>query len=93
MACLSWYVSPAGPHLSKALALREVRRGGKYWTQDEGLALFLTIDRLLPGWQRQAFARRPQLAEALLAQAAASGSQKRRDGRTAAKSLSAKGFR
>lgn len=66
----SWYVSPDGLHLGPKQALREVRRGGKYWTQDEGLALFLVIDRLLPGWQKLAFAHEPLLAEALLARAA-----------------------
>ena len=66
----SWSISPSGPHIAPAVARREVRRGGKYWTQDEGLALFLVVDRLVPGWQRLAFARQPLLAEALLAKAA-----------------------
>ena len=65
-----WYVSERGPHIAPAVALREVRRGGKYWTQDEGLALFLVVDRLVPDWQRRAFAKQPLLAEALLARAA-----------------------
>lgn len=64
-----WYVSPSGPHIVPDVALREVRRGGKYWTQDEGLALFLVVDRLVPDWQRLAFAKRPLLAAALLAKA------------------------
>ena len=66
----SWYVSARGPHIAPEVALREVRRGGRYWTQDEGLALFLVVDRLVPGWQRLAFAKQPLLAEALLARAA-----------------------
>lgn len=66
----AWYVSPRGARLSPATVLPEVRRGGRFWTQDEGLALFLVVDRLSPGWQRDAFAARPLLAEALLAKAA-----------------------
>ena len=46
--------------------LKEWRRGGRYWTQDEGLAIFLTVDRLYPGWQTKAFAPQPALAEELL---------------------------
>lgn len=67
----TWYVSEDGPRLAPTLALREVRRGGRYWTQDEGLALFLVVDRLLPGWQRLAFAPQAQTAEGLLARALA----------------------
>ena len=66
----AWYVSPRGAGLAPATVLPEVRRGGRFWTQDEGLALFLVVDRLSPGWQRDAFAARPLLAEALLAKAA-----------------------
>ena len=66
----AWYVSPRGAALPPATVLPAVRRGGKFWTQDEGLALMLTVDRLVPGWQRDAFAARPLLAEALLAKAA-----------------------
>lgn len=65
----AWYVSPRGAGLAPATVLPEVRRGGRFWTQDEGLALFLVVDRLSPGWQRDAFAARPLLAEALLAKA------------------------
>jgi hypothetical protein len=50
--------------------INDVRRGGRFWTQDEGLALMLTVDRLAPGWQAAAFAPQPALAEALLAMAA-----------------------
>ena len=59
-----------GRKLDYDATLKAWRRGGRFWTQDEGLALFLTIDRLYPGWQRMAFAPRPALAEALLARAA-----------------------
>lgn len=66
----AWLTSPAGEKLPRATALRGVRRDGKQWSQDQGLALFLTIDRLVPGWQRLAFAKQPHLATALLERAA-----------------------
>lgn len=67
----AWFTDPRGHGLDRANALREVRRGGRSWTQDEGLALFLVVDRLLPGWQKLAFARKPETAEALLNRATA----------------------
>jgi len=67
----AWFTSPLGPKLDPATAQREVRRKRKWWTQDEGLALFLVIDRLLPGWQSRAFAAEPMMAEALLTTAVA----------------------
>lgn len=47
-------------------ALKLIRRGGKYWSQDIGLALFLVIDDLLPNWQKRAFAARNATAYELL---------------------------
>jgi hypothetical protein len=38
-----------------AEALRLVRDNRKYWSQDEGLALFLLVDALVPGWQARIF--------------------------------------
>jgi hypothetical protein len=67
-----WFTSPQGLKLDPATAQRELRRGGKHWTQDEGLALFLVIDRLVPGWQSRAFGAQPAMAQALL-EAAAGG--------------------
>jgi hypothetical protein len=69
-AAYAWYVDPRGLDLGAARAQTEVRRDGKHWTQDEGLALFLTIDRLVPDWQSLAFGRTPALAEELLQAAA-----------------------
>lgn len=56
--------------LSHEEAVTLVSGRAKRWSQDEGLALFLTIDRLVPGWQKRAFAAKPETAEALLARAA-----------------------
>ncbi|MBW8745058.1 MAG: hypothetical protein JF628_12085 [Sphingomonas sp.] len=66
----AWFVSPQGPGLDHQAAIAAVRRKRNLWTQDEGLGLFLVIDRLVPRWQTLAFAKHPALAEALLAKAA-----------------------
>ncbi|QKG71023.1 hypothetical protein [Erythrobacter mangrovi] len=63
------YVSPRGGAIDPTTALREVRRDGSQWTQDEGLALILVVDRLLPDWQARAFRDPDWRAEALLAAA------------------------
>jgi hypothetical protein len=55
--------------LRDAEALALIRRGGKYWSQDLGLAIYLTVDKLLPGWQKRAFAKRPATALELLSDA------------------------
>lgn len=62
----AWLTDPNGPNLKSQFALSEVRRKRNHWTQDEGLALMLAIDRLVPGWQKLAFAPKPHLAESLL---------------------------
>jgi hypothetical protein len=37
-------------------AIAAMSKGGRFWSQDEGLALFLAIDALKPGaWQKQVF--------------------------------------
>ena len=64
-----YFRSPEGGALSAADALRGVRRNGRWWTQDEGLALMLVVDRLLPGWQQRAFRDPDWRAERLLAAA------------------------
>jgi hypothetical protein len=42
--------------MGRAEALAFVRGEDNDWVQDHGLALFLVIDRLAPGWQKAAFA-------------------------------------
>ena len=65
-----WFTSPQGLKIDPGVAQRELRRGGRRWTQDEGLALFLVVDRLVPGWQSRVFGTQAAMAEALLAAAA-----------------------
>jgi hypothetical protein len=54
-----------------AQVLAAVRRGGPFWSQDEGLALFLVLDALLPGWQARVFSDTPPSVFALLTEATA----------------------
>ena len=41
-----WLAHPKGGNLKKDIAIKGVRRGGKWWSQDEGFALFLILDKL-----------------------------------------------
>lgn len=50
-----WLHHPAGGGFDAALALSGLRRGGRFWSQDEGLALFLVLDRLDPAWPERAY--------------------------------------
>jgi hypothetical protein len=70
-ASYRWLTDPrGGAHADDAATLTAFRRGGRRWSQDEGLALFLVIDRLVPDWRERAFAARPATALELLALAA-----------------------
>jgi hypothetical protein len=69
-AAYAWFTDKEGPNLDPVKVLPEVRRKRNRWTQDEGLALILVVDRLVPGWQKLAFAQKPELAESLLERAA-----------------------
>jgi len=63
------YRSAVNGGITEAEAQAVIRGGRKYWSQDEGLALFLVIDALLPNWQRRAFADKNATALDLLADA------------------------
>lgn len=65
----TWLIDPRGRALPPEVALREMRRGDRFWSQAEGLALILAVDRLLPNWQALAFAPEPLLGAELLAAA------------------------
>jgi len=64
-----WLIHPRGAALDRQTALHELRRGGRKWSQDEGLAMFLVIDRLDPNWKKRVFTTDPPTALQLLAQA------------------------
>jgi len=69
-AAYKWVAHPKGGRFSPEVALRNMRRGGRQWSQDEGLALYLVIDRLVPGWTTRTFTDQPATALTLLAEAA-----------------------
>jgi hypothetical protein len=54
---------------SEAQSLRLMRDDRRYWSQDEGLALFLLIDALHPDWQSRVFTDSPATPFELLQQA------------------------
>jgi hypothetical protein len=47
----SWFVHPKGANLAEELAVKGTRRGGRWWSQDEGLLLFLILNQLSPPQQ------------------------------------------
>ena len=46
----AWLAHPDGGGVAHDEAIRIMLGSRKWWVQDEGLALFLTVDRLLPEW-------------------------------------------
>ena len=61
----AWLADPNGGGLSKAEA-RDKMSKSTWWSQNEGLALFLVIDRFVPDWPQRAFAAKPELGIDLL---------------------------
>jgi hypothetical protein len=73
-AAFRWLTMSEGGGHDARHALPLFRRGGRLWSQDEGLALYLAVDRLLPGWTESAFATtEPRSALRLLADAVEGG--------------------
>ncbi len=52
-----WLINPKGGNIEKGLAIEGVRRGGRWWSQDEGFALFLILDKLTTSksWAKSMF--------------------------------------
>lgn len=71
----AWLADPAGAAMEKRAA-RDKMASTKWWSQNEGLALFLVIDRFVPDWPRRAFADKPALGIDLLRLAAAEDAQR-----------------
>ena len=46
----AWLAHPEGGGLDRAVAIQRMLGRRRRWTQDEGLALLLVVDRLLPEW-------------------------------------------
>jgi hypothetical protein len=67
-AAYAWLADPGGGRLSKAEAEKKMR--GRWWSQDEGLGLFVLLDRFVPDWPARMFAPKPALGVDLLAEIA-----------------------
>ena len=52
-----WLKHPKGGNIKREIAIEGVRRGGKWWSQDEGFALFLILDKFTvpKNWARDMF--------------------------------------
>jgi hypothetical protein len=59
----------AGPDADPRDVLTRFRRGGRFWSQDLGLALYLALDELVPGWQARVLGPEQASSRALLAEA------------------------
>ena len=46
-AMFLWLTHTDGGNIKREIAIEGVRRGGKWWSQDEGFALFLILDKLI----------------------------------------------
>lgn len=62
----AWLADPAGGKLTSDSARDKMRGGRKWWSQDEGLALLMVVDRFVPDWPKRAFAAQPMLGIDLL---------------------------
>jgi hypothetical protein len=68
---VAWLSDPRGGGLTRAEAQTRMRGGRRWWSQDEGLSLFLLLDRFVPDWPALAFGAEPQLGTELLRRAVA----------------------
>lgn len=66
-----WLTSPKGANLSPEIALKGVRRGGKQWSQEEGLALFLLLNKLVKpeNWAKSMFGNQTESVIELISKA------------------------
>ena len=62
----AWLVHAQGGAVPPEAAIEGMRRGGRRWSQDEGMAIFLVLQRLNPHWSRAAFGTAPRSALQLL---------------------------
>ena len=63
------FIAAGAGILSETDAVTFVRGGSTHWSQDEGLALMLAIDRLNPLWSASAFGPDASTAEEMAIQA------------------------
>lgn len=66
-----WLTDPRGGGIPEALALEAFAKRGKWWSQKQGVALFLALDRLAPpGWKARVFGGTSDTASEILDTAA-----------------------
>jgi hypothetical protein len=51
----AWLAHPEGGGMDREVAIEKMLGSRRWWTQDEGLALLLVVDRLLPNWPSLVF--------------------------------------
>lgn len=68
-AAWTWLADPRGGGLTPAEATAFVRGSGSPWSQDQGLAIMLTLERLTPDWPGRAFGPEGATADVLIEQA------------------------
>lgn len=63
-----WLTRPKGGNINREVAIEGVRRGGKWWSQDEGFALFLILDKLTrpKTWARDMFGDKTESVTVLI---------------------------
>lgn len=59
-AAWSWLTDSDGGAVNPSTALPLFRRGGRFWSQDEGFLVMLVVDCMLPDWRERAFAAEPE---------------------------------
>lgn len=63
-----WLKHPKGGNINREIAIEGIRRGGKWWSQDEGFALFLILDKLTvpKNWARDMFGDKTESVTVLI---------------------------
>lgn len=63
-----WLKHPKGGNIKRDIAIEGIRRGGKWWSQDEGFALFLILDKLTApkNWARNMFGENTESVTVLI---------------------------
>lgn len=54
-AAAAWLAHPKGGGMTREAVVARMLGKGRWWSQDESLAIFLVVDRLVPGWQALVF--------------------------------------
>ena len=57
-----WLINPKGGNIKTEIAIAGVRRGKKWWSQDQGFALFLILDKLTEpkNWAKDMFGNKTE---------------------------------